>query len=755
MLRHRFWLWLAWGWLTSAAAQPVVGPPAGRTRPVGQRMELRVPLQATFDNPYDPHQIDLRVEVAVPGGDPLTVPAFYYTPYAEHDDGSITPSGEAQWLVRFTAWRPGPHVFTALATDRTGTAAARPATFDVPAGQTAGFVRVSSTQPRSLAFDSGRPYIPNGINLFFMTPLGKPLPADRLATCRRWLNLTADHGGNFARLRMDAWWHELEGPPDEATGYRGLGWYHPQSAWEIDQFYDLAEARGLYLMHCLWNANANVNNPQEVWRQRYDPYLQANGGPVETPEEFWTDPVCRDYQQRKLRYCVARWGASRHLMSWEFFNEVALRTQTVDQAARWHAELGDYLRSIDPWRHPITTSVMGDRALAGKLWDLPQMEIGQEHVYGETDIPAAMAARAAAARHWQKPYFFGEFGIGPLAGNVWNWDFDTAAVHVHNGLWAGLASGTAGPAAYWFISNFLEPKGCFPMLAPFADTPAEHSAIASFPWTAPDARPLEGVTFAWPTPPAALHAVEIALPTSTAWAFKQPPEARFEVQPDGSLPNSEFLRPHLYCGADRQAPPTLVLAGDRPCELVVHVTRSVGDERNRLLAYLDDRLVLERPFPAGAGHGTAQRHIPEYANWASDYDERVVIAVPAGRHEVRLDAAGKDRLEVEFLLRGYVAFEHAAPLRAYGRRTADRAWLWVHNRSSTWLAAQRGEAPIPLDGLTMTVPDWPAGDYLVERYDTWQARTVSTERLTVRGGALTIPLGLVERDALWQVRPAD
>lgn len=739
------------GW-SVAVAQPVVGPPAGRARPVGELMEFRLPLQATFENPYDPHQVDLRVEVELPDGQQVTVPAFHYTPFAEHDDGTVTQAGDALWMLRFTAWLPGRHIFVAKATDRTGEATAPPRTIDVPAGATPGFIRVSAAQPRYLAFDHGQPYLPNGINLFFMSPLGKPLPAGRLATCRRWLNLTADHGGNFARLRMDAWWHEIECTADEATGYRGLGWYHPQAAWEIDQFYEIAAARGLYFMHCLWNANANVNDPQEAWRQPYNPYVKANGGPVERAEEFWTDPVCRDYQRRKLRYCVARWGASRHLMAWEFFNEIAARPATIDLAATWHAELADYLRSIDPWRHPITTSAMGDRELAGQLWELPQMEIGQEHVYGETDIPAAMAARAEYARRWNKPYFFGEYGIGPLPGNVWNWDFDTAAVHVHNGLWAALASGTAGPAAYWFINNFMEPKGCFPMLAPFAAAPP--SAVADFPWTAADLRPVTGVTFTWPTPPAELHQTDVVLPTSNVYTFRQSPETRFAVQPDGAVPNREYLRPHLYCSTERKSPPTFVFKSPRPFEFVIHVTRSVGDERNRLLVYLDGRLQLDQPFPAGEGRGTAQRHIPQYNNWSCDYDERLTIPVPAGDHELRLEATGKDRLEVEYLLRGYVAFEHAAPLRAYGQRTGDEAWLWVHNRSSTWLAAQRGEAPIAIDGMVMTVPDLPAGDYLVEPYDTWQAKPLGSQRLTSRNGALTIPLGRVERDGLWRVRPA-
>ena len=733
--------------LSAALAAPVVGPPVGRVKPVGELLELRVPLQASYDNPYDPHQIDLRAEITLPDASQVTMPGFYYTPFVENDDGTIEQSGDPLWLLRFTAQRPGQHTFTMLATDRTGTTRASPVTLDVPAAETDGFIHVSPTQPRRLAFESGKPYLPCGINLFFMTPIGKPLPTNRFDSCRRWLGLTASHGGNFARLRMDAWWNEIECTPNDVTGYRGLGWYQPQTCWEIDQFYEIAAAQGLYFMHCLWNANANVNHPQEPWRQPYDPYIKANGGPVETPEEFWTDPVCRDFQQRKLRYCVARWGASRNLMSWEFFNEVSAKAGTIDQAAQWHAEMADYLRAIDPWRHPITTSTMGDRELASKIWSLPQLEIWQEHVYGAPDIPGEMAARMVRAREYGKPAFYGEFGIGPLPGNVWNWDFDTTAVHVHNGLWGAVASGAAGPAAYWFISNFMEPKDCFQMFGPIVQ------ATRDFPWTAADLHPIADAELTWLRPPAELHPIDLTLQTSSAWAFKKSPETRFEVAPDGSIANHEFLRSHLYCAENRKAPPTFVLQSDQPFEFLVHVTGSVGNETNALLAYFDDRLQVDQAFPAGEGHGTSQRHIPQYDNWASAYDETVVIPIPAGEHEVRLEATGKDRLEVEYQLRGYATFESAGPLRALGQMTADHAWVWIHNRSSTWSAAQQDEEPIPIDGMELGLPGLREGRYEAVWFETWSGSAGAPIVVEVKAGRLNLALPRIERDVVLQVRP--
>ena len=47
----------------------------------GQRFTLAVALTATYDNPFDPDQIDLSATFTAPNGRALTVPGFYSQPY--------------------------------------------------------------------------------------------------------------------------------------------------------------------------------------------------------------------------------------------------------------------------------------------------------------------------------------------------------------------------------------------------------------------------------------------------------------------------------------------------------------------------------------------------------------------------------------------------------------------------------------------------------------------------------------------------
>src|SRR3954447_18100883 len=72
---------------------------AERTIPVKryEKLELRVDLRATFDNPFDPDQVDLWAEFTGPSGKVWKIWGFY------------NPSSSmALWMVRFTPDEEGP-----------------------------------------------------------------------------------------------------------------------------------------------------------------------------------------------------------------------------------------------------------------------------------------------------------------------------------------------------------------------------------------------------------------------------------------------------------------------------------------------------------------------------------------------------------------------------------------------------------------------------------------------------------------------
>lgn len=707
------------------------------------KLELGIDLAATFDNPFDTQQIDLRAEVTAPSGAKFTVPGFFMHVFSALE---LRPF-RAGWKVRFSPGEVGRYQYAVVATDQSGTVRSAPQVFECVESESEGYVRVAKANPHHFELESGAQYLPIGINLFVMSRLGSPPPADRLDRCLKLIERLADSGGNFVRLRMDSWWNAIEGPPDPVAGYLGPGWYQMQTAWELDRIYELAEHRGIRIMHCVDNANANVNNPLEEWRRPYNFFLKEFGGPCGEVNEFWTHPEAIRLFRNRLRYCVARWGYSASAMCWEFWNEYACRKSNIDDASKWHAEMARYLREVDPYDHPITTSIMGDASLHDRIWSLLEMDINQLHTYVRSDqvaVQRELITRVSA--EYDKPFFIGETGIVRGFGEG-RYEWDPDGLHLHNSLWAPAFAGSSGAGAFWYVEPYLDARDLYYHYRPLADFASD------IPWNSADLTTASVSTPVFETLPTELHFTDFTIPAHTKYAFDNKPHVTtFDIRRDGGINNVEMIRPFLYCNEGRKAPPSFQVHYDRPGEFVVHVTQSVGNDQNRLLVRVDGKQAIERPFPAGRDLGKGSNYVEQYDNWKTAYDERVVIPVPAGDHEICPEAVGKDRLEVSYSLTNYQCFETSDPLRIMGVATRDAAWLWVQNRLSNWTRLWGRQEVIPvLEGATATISGLRHGDYKVEWWDTWKGGVTSSQRAHCTGGMMQVTIPRVDRDVACRI----
>jgi hypothetical protein len=103
--------------------------------------------------------------------------------------------------------------------------------------------------------------------------------------------------------------------------------------------------------------------------------------------------------------------------------------------AAWHKEMADYLRSIDPYHHPITTSSELDPAVYAAV------DYEQPHTYPPSVFGAIVGTKPLPDR----PLFFGEFGGSGPAG-----DAGAEQAIIRDGFWAGLLAGQSGPGQYWY-----------------------------------------------------------------------------------------------------------------------------------------------------------------------------------------------------------------------------------------------------------------------------------------------------------------
>ena len=102
-----------------------------------------------------------------------------------------------------------------------------------------------------------------------------------------WLARLAAEGANYVRLWMPSWAFGIE------WGENGLGDYGERldRAWQLDHVLERAEAHGIYVMLCIQNHGPFSLDTNTQWAD--NPYNAANGGPLEEPSEFFTDPEAR------------------------------------------------------------------------------------------------------------------------------------------------------------------------------------------------------------------------------------------------------------------------------------------------------------------------------------------------------------------------------------------------------------------------------------------------------------------------------
>jgi hypothetical protein len=705
-----------------------------RTVPRYGRVELSVDLRATYENPFDPDQVAVEGRFRGPAGRERVVPGFWYRRYRRELVGKnerVTPVGEPGWRVRFAPEEVGRYTYRVTVRDRGGEARSAEGAFTAVAGSEPGFVRVSRRNPLYFAFDDGAPYFPVGANVCWSGSRGTYDYDD-------WFPKYAAHGCNYARLWIgpfDLFTLERTAPGEPGSG---LGRYDLANAWRLDTVLERAEREGLRLMFCLESFNSlRTQQPYALWDR--NPYNAANGGPLQRPEQFFTDERARRLFRQRLRYLVARWGYSTHLLAWEFWNEVDIIEKYVSPEVRdWHVAMSRALRELDPWQHLRTTSFArspGDAAIDG----LPEMEFVQTHRYGPQDMAADLPDWCLwKAQAYKKPHFVGEFGAdagGPRA------DADPTGIQLHDGIWSTALSQSAGTAMLWWWDNYIDPRNLYPHFRPLA------AFLRGVDWPRARLAPLGTATVAFQSPPARPEYRDLLLtPRHGSWdpaPYNQP--QTFVVERSGRVANDTLAR--ILHGRrnhpDLHNPATFEVDYPRAGSFIAHVDGVSGYGGAGLEIWLDGRRVLARDFADPDGN-TKTETLRQYAG---DY----TIEVPAGRHTIRVVNPGVDWLEISYRLPSYVASTVPA-LRVLGLHGPTLALVWAQNMDHTWYRRSLGTPLQPVGATKVTLDGFADGGYEIELWDTYRGAVIRRERAAARKGRLQLVLPVVETDLAVKIR---
>ncbi len=338
-----------------------------------------------YQNVWEAVEIDLTL--TAPNGNRFEIGGFYYEPDV--------------WKARFVPDQVGEWAWTAALTDSVGTVEAA-GQFRVTESDAAGWVRQNLDNPTRWQFDNGSAYHPLGITdcVLDINQNGTPM----------------DDFGLDGELRPPGV-HIHENLVDAETYFRAYGEAgFNLFRWSVDNcsftLYDRIAPEGN-----VYNENAGK------WGDQLVQVARANGMRVYLTIFGFNPPYLEDSTneggmaavERAIAYVVNRYGA--YVDFWELMNEARPRRRASDG---WYERIVPYLRGIDPYARPISTS-----------WERPDLDyidILSPHWYAneprlESDV--AMAAQIdnfrRRRRNAQRPIIFGEQGNAQQ-----NWDEESA-----------------------------------------------------------------------------------------------------------------------------------------------------------------------------------------------------------------------------------------------------------------------------------------------------------------------------------------
>ena len=425
------------------AGPAVTATPHARVVARWDVFEIDFRHEGTYHNPF--FDVEIEVVFTSPTGKAVSVGGFHYgstektevrrTPlpaghHGERVQAEYVLGKPNLWKARFAPGELGRWTYAWTFRAASGGKAAGQGEFECLAGRRPlhGFVRQDPASPMRWVFDDGAPYFPIGFQdgWFDNAAVGSVLAQASLE-------------GPFRTDRKE--WPD---PPAGAMFKRGPA-PNPQNA---DVQFRLFAACGFNIFrfsqhNCSYAISQNLDHVgvhESVMTDELLLRARAYGfrifyglfGYMNVANDHPQDAAAMAKVKRLVKYAVDRWGA--YVDFWEFLNEQNAKDE-------WYAVMAPYLKSIDPYHHPVTTS-----------WERPQLDgidLSAPHQYvGLNDLGAAddLAASASAWKKFGKPVIVGEAGnvvdgkrlpelVARGIGGVWD---PTSALRMRLRNWAGL-----------------------------------------------------------------------------------------------------------------------------------------------------------------------------------------------------------------------------------------------------------------------------------------------------------------------------
>ena len=446
----------------------------------------------TYSNPYDPEVIDVFAEFVGPDGKVFKVNGFYYEGYTfqqKNDYEVASATRDNGWRVRFTPNQTGRWHFSLHAVDSKGRStysADNQVQFAFeckPANNAQGFISQADTRylKREVVSNGtlkSQAFYPIGPNLAWYSYKDSKYFPKGIYDYNYYLDEMAG-SVNYIRIWLSRYQYlSLYGPEytqmkdNKPTVYFDSS-LNQKDAAELDHIIEYASKKGIAVMPSIFNFGDFSNKHQSSSRWDNNPYNTVLG--LKSPGQFFANRKAKRVAKNLIRYIVTRWGYATNIVCWELWNEVnSVDRGTLTEMSfhtdivEWHSEMADYIRSIDPFEHLISTSLstFPEKEYLGENL-FKNLDIVQYHTYG--NIQKAKSKEQRTRQLYEKfalyhpvypskPLFGGEFGFGQSTSNVKYQDKDPHGFDTHNCIWSSFFSGTMGSASFWFWDYLRDNK---------------------------------------------------------------------------------------------------------------------------------------------------------------------------------------------------------------------------------------------------------------------------------------------------------
>lgn len=687
-----------------------------------EKYEATFTLDTSYSNPFDLDIVDITAVLTQPDSTQITVPAFFHRQYEVVGSAPerYENPGPEQWKIRFAPSMTGIYSYD-IYVDEAGsvTQFAGMGTFTCTQSQTKGFIRRDTEEYSCLKYDDGSPRINIGHNVCW--------ESTELAGCQTYYNNMASVGENWTRIWMCPWggngWVILEWTNDHWSGnFSGVGIYSLETAQRLDSVVELAEQLGIGIQlvlqfHGAFSTTTNANwdgNPYNAARPQ-------DGGFLLNPEDFFSNAEAIRLTKNKYRYIIARWGYSPAILAWELWNEFQFTDgwkNTPADVISWHQQMSEYIQSVDPHEHLITTS--SNSAGFENIWSLNSIDLVQVHNYGTPIIASFSTIPLELANQFQKPVIIGEFGAGRINGINSEPELESLpepyysqivdGLVLHNGIWSAFYGKSS--AHLWWWDCYIEPYNEYPVFDPLSI----YTAGEDVRGMQPSQRAVSGFQS------------YVASPQIGDFFYVHT-QTHFYLD-ENYFPGMDNLSKYLQgiWHNDYRSDPTFHLTMPEAGQLIIHVNNVSAAGNNSLRVLVDSTQVFSSSYTAGASNFT------------------INVPIPAGDIAVQIENTGQDWFNI-------VSYEFApgttSLLNSVGLQKEDRALIWIYDVNSQYGSTPSGT----FSAETLYVYDLADGMYDVDFYATRGAGGISqNQQVESLAGLLSCTIPDFTQDIAIKVR---